>query len=367
MKSTMRSIFNLILVLGFCLAVPYAARGEALPDSAYVSGLVGHAQGYSLSCESRSAADLAQFWGLEVGETEFLRSLPEAGNPEQGFVGDPNDAWGFLPPRGYGVHAGPVAASLRDFGLQAEAHDGLDWDDLRSEIAAGRPVIVWIIGAMWDGQAVEYEAPDGSTSRVAVFEHTMLLAGYNQDYVQVVDAYTGQYQTYSLGSFLKSWAVLGDMAVFAHRDQPAPTDPPPTSPTVTYTVQRGEYLIELAKRFGTSWRELAQLNSISYPYTLYPGQVLQLPPTQPPASTPEQPATPSAYQTTLPLVQRSTLLPLQAPARPTAAGPATMTVLYADSLIRYSHYMGLDWQLLIRLNDLQPPFLLYPGQVLKVR
>ena len=33
-----------------------------------------------------------------------------------------------------------------------------------------------------------------------------------------------------------------------------------------------------------SWLELAQLNSISYPYTIYPGQVLQLPagkPTEP--------------------------------------------------------------------------------------
>ena len=43
----------------------------------------------------------------------------------------------------------------------------------------------------------------------------MILTGYNQDTVQVVDAYSGQYQTYSLSTFLNSWAVLGNMAVFA--------------------------------------------------------------------------------------------------------------------------------------------------------
>src|SRR4030066_652743 len=70
------------------------AQGESLPDSAYVTGVVGHAQGYSLSCEARSVADWAAYWGVNIGEAEFLEALPHADNPEDGFVGNPNDAWG---------------------------------------------------------------------------------------------------------------------------------------------------------------------------------------------------------------------------------------------------------------------------------
>ena len=40
-------------------------------------------------------------------------------------------------------------------------------------------------------------------------------------------------------------------------------------------MQPGDYLIALAKRFGTSWEKLAELNSIGYPFIIHPGQVLQ--------------------------------------------------------------------------------------------
>ena len=176
------------------------------------------------------------------------------------------------------MHAGPVAETLQEFGLTAEAHHELSWDNLREEIDAGRPVVVWVIGQMWGGKPVEYEAPDGSTTTVAAFEHTMILTGYSSDTVQVVDAYTGQYQTYWLKTFLKSWGVLGNMAVFGSREV-SNSDASVRSETQgeSYTVQYGDYLVALADSFGTTWQELAQLNSIGYPYTIFPGQVLMLP------------------------------------------------------------------------------------------
>jgi uncharacterized protein YvpB len=253
------------------------ARGDALPDSVYISGVNGHAQKHSLSCEARSAADLATFWGIHIGENEFLEALPRSENPDSGFVGDPNDAWGRVPPRSYGVYAGPVADTLRHFGLQSEAHNNLVWDDLRFEINAGRPVIVWVIGQMWGGTSVRYTAPDGSSSRVANFEHTMILTGYNHDTVQVVDAYSGQYQTYWLSTFLNSWGVLGNMAVFTSLEAVVKTEAPAETHADTYTVQPGDYLIELAHRFGISWETLAQLNNIGYPFVIQPGQQLHLP------------------------------------------------------------------------------------------
>ena len=62
------------------------------------------------------------------------------------------------PPASYGVHAPPVAELLREFGLQAEARSGMTWDELRAEIAAGRPVIAWVIGQIWSGTPQKYRA-----------------------------------------------------------------------------------------------------------------------------------------------------------------------------------------------------------------
>ena len=68
----------------------------------------------------------------------------------------------------------------------------------------------------------------------------------------------------------------------------------------SYTVKKGDYLIALARRFGTSFDVLAELNSIGYPFTIFPGQVLRLPESvQPPAG--EE----TGYQMILPMVQRN--------------------------------------------------------------
>ena len=143
----LKRLFRIVALATLLILVDVStAQGDDLPDSAYISGVNGHAQKHSLSCEARSAADLATFWGIRIGENEFLEALPRSDNPENGFVGNPNDAWGNIPPHGYGVHAGPVADTLRHYGLQARRYNNLSWDDLRAEINAGHPVIVWVIG-----------------------------------------------------------------------------------------------------------------------------------------------------------------------------------------------------------------------------
>jgi uncharacterized protein YvpB len=198
-----------------CLALILCAAGNprSLPEKAVIANLAGRAQTYQLSCESRSAVDLAAFWGIAIKEKKFLRLLPRSNNPDLGFVGRPNDLWGDIPPRSYGVHAGPVANLLREFGLDAAARRELTWEDLRQEISAGRPVIVWVIGQMQRGIPQVITFKDGNQSLVARFEHTMILYGYDPNRVYVLDAYTGQKQTYPLKAFKASWKVLGRMAV----------------------------------------------------------------------------------------------------------------------------------------------------------
>jgi len=173
--------------------------------------VVGHPQLYTLDCEARSAVDLAAFFGVEIDERDFLSKLPKSDNPEDGFVGDFRGPTGQIPPQSYGVYVKPVAALLRDYGLHAHAKTDYAWENLQAEIAAGRPVMVWIIGNTWPGYAVEYTTPDGQTTFVANFEHTGIVTAYDETTVTIVDGDLTYWRTQE--EFLQSWSVLHNMAV----------------------------------------------------------------------------------------------------------------------------------------------------------
>ncbi|MEM1188182.1 MAG: peptidoglycan DD-metalloendopeptidase family protein [Pseudomonadota bacterium] len=102
-------------------------------------------------------------------------------------------------------------------------------------------------------------------------------------------------------------------------------------PEQRYTVLRGDTLYSISFRYGLDFRRLAAANRITAPYTIYPGQTLQLreadlPPTQPRASapavrrtSPPSVATPSGTA----VAPASTAAPSPAPAAtPEAASPA---------------------------------------------
>jgi uncharacterized protein YvpB len=189
-----------------------------LPASAYIAGMDGQNQALILDCESRSAVDWAKHFGFNIDELDFLSHLPYSDDPETGFVGNPNGNWGNIPPNDYGVHALPVANLLREHGLTASSFKSLSWDDLRAEIAAGNPVIVWIIGNNFrnivNGTPHYYIAGStGNLSVVAPNEHTAILVGYNPTYVTVLNG--ASFLDVSIDQFLNSWSVLDFMAVVA--------------------------------------------------------------------------------------------------------------------------------------------------------
>lgn len=68
---------------------------------------------------------------------------------------------------------------------------------------------------------------------------------------------------------------------FTMRIDLLPLSTPPSTPTSaclqTYVVKRGDYLVDIARRFGVDWRAIAALNRIEDPSRIYPGQVLCIP------------------------------------------------------------------------------------------
>ena len=326
---------------------------DDLPDYAFVEGIVGHGQAYPLSCESRSAADVAGYWGIAVSETVFFDQLPKSDNPEVGFVGSVFGTWGQTPPNPYGVHAPPIANLLREYGLDATAQKGFTVKKLKAEIAAGRPVIVWVIGRVWSGTSQIYTANDGSEVTVAAYEHSMIAYGYDLGAVYLIDAGSGSRAAYSYDNFRTSWRVLGNLAVTAAGPINGEVEIPADTGDLgdSYIVQPGDYLSELAKLWGISWQDLAAINGITYPYVIVPGQILltgknvDLPL---PASTPA----PSPTATPAPTPE------------PTPVPEVSYLVQQGDHLMQISREFETDWKEIVSLNNLVYPYLVYPGQKL---
>ena len=195
----------------------YYGQTLIIPSQAAPSGKVlavtGRLQAWPLDCEARSAVDWAGYFGVGIGEADFVSQLPASDDPDSGFVGDVSGQLGQTPPASYGVYAGPIASLLRAYGVSARAASGLSWDALRAEIDANRPVMVWVVGQVWNGAAFDYTASNGHTTRVVPYEHTLLVIGYGSGTVTLLDG--GTVYTRSLPQFIASWGVLGNMAVLA--------------------------------------------------------------------------------------------------------------------------------------------------------
>jgi LysM repeat protein len=194
----------------------YAGQVLTVPGGA-TTGVQLHVQGklqtLPLDCESRSAVDWAAYFGISIDELGFFWSLPVSDDPDTGFVGDVYGAWGQIPPAPYGVHADPVAAALNRYSVPARAVHNYSWEELKGELDAGRPVIVWVIGHVTGGMGTWYAASSGYTTLVAPYEHTVIVTGYGAGDVTFLDG-ASVYRR-SLAEFLDSWAALGNMAIVA--------------------------------------------------------------------------------------------------------------------------------------------------------
>jgi uncharacterized protein YvpB len=187
------------------------ASNVEIPMSSYVSGLKGTPQIYTLDCEAQASVDWAKYFGVDIDEMDFIDHMPRSDDPESGFVGYINGAMGQLPPNDYGIHASPIAAMLKDYGLPSKAKHNWTLAGIQAEIAAGQPVIVWIVNMPFEIDSQEYTASNGNTTTVARYEHTWIITGYNASTVTVVDSEW----TYNvnIATFMERWEALGKQAV----------------------------------------------------------------------------------------------------------------------------------------------------------
>lgn len=127
----------------------------------------------------------------------------------------------------------------------------------------------------------------------------------------------------------------------ASKPKPAPKPAPKKktkskAKTVTYTVKKGDTLSAIAKKYNTSWQELAKLNKLKDPNLIHPGQKITITGT------------------------------VNAEAKPKPKAETTYTVKKGDTLSAIAKKYGTTYQKLAKANGIANPNLIYPGQKIKI-
>ncbi len=115
---------------------------------------------------------------------------------------------------------------------------------------------------------------------------------------------------------------------------PEPPEPPQPPPPGRYIVQRGDTLAAIARRFGVTAEAIARLNNITNPNLIFAGQELLIPAIAPPGTD----------------------------------GPATVSYVFraGDTLYTIGLRFGTPWQAIAAANNIQAPWTITPGQVLRI-
>lgn len=71
--------------------------------------------------------------------------------------------------------------------------------------------------------------------------------------------------------------ILNPNAIYAGQELKIPSGAPGPAPQFMHTVEPGDTLLRLSVRYGVTWQAIAEANSLTSPYVLYPGQTLVIP------------------------------------------------------------------------------------------
>lgn len=136
-----------------------------------------------------------------------------------------------------------------------------------------------------------------------------------------------------------------------------------------YTVSRGDTLYSIAWRYEKDFRELAEWNDIAPPYAIYPGQRLVMQPVSKDGTISQQ----ERPQVLVDSVTGESIA--EAPARSQQTSetrdrqreqPRQIVVKKNDTLYAIARTQGFTHYQIARWNHLRSPYVLKPGQVLRL-
>lgn len=109
-----------------------------------------------------------------------------------------------------------------------------------------------------------------------------------------------------------------------------------------YTVKAGDSLWKIGQKFGIPYLDIAKINNIPSPYVIRPGQVLKL------------------KKKDEPIISN----PIEEPQEQTTD---TYTVKAGDSLWKIGQKFKVNYMEIAKLNGINAPYIIHPGQVLKIK
>ncbi|MGP7818373.1 C39 family peptidase [Niallia sp. 01092] len=177
-------------------------------------------------CEVTSLAMLLQYAGIDVDKMTLAEEITKDstpykqingkiyyGHPNNGFVGN---MYSIKEP-GFGVYHKPIAKLANNY-LPNLIVDltGSDFDKLKTHLSDNRPV--WVITntkykKLSDNQFQTWITPN-STIKITKSEHSVLLTGYDDDYIYFNDPLTGKKNKKApIKDFQESWVQMGSQAI----------------------------------------------------------------------------------------------------------------------------------------------------------
>ncbi len=177
-------------------------------------------------CEVTSLAMLLNDAGEKVDKMELAEKIkkdptPQTisggqihfGNPNDGFVGS---MYNYKEP-GFGVYHKPVAELAEQY-LPGNINDltASDFEELKYYLSDGRPI--WVITntsykPLNDNLFQTWDTPSGKV-RITYKEHSVLLTGYDSEFVYFNDPLTGvKDKKAPINEFKESWVQMGSQAI----------------------------------------------------------------------------------------------------------------------------------------------------------
>ena len=186
---------------------------------------------YPTGCEGASAAAVLQFYGLDVTLDEMIDAIPRENiefrdgkrygpSIEEKFVGDPSGGYTSNNP-GYGAFSPVVAKAMNNVLAKHESQKvalnitGATTADLFRNLRNGNPMVIW---ATYNMTTPEYKNSWYINETGEYFSyprgtHVMVLRGYDEKNVYIMDPNGGSYKTFTRTAFESKYELLGNQAV----------------------------------------------------------------------------------------------------------------------------------------------------------
>lgn len=177
---------------------------------------------YPNGCETIALYLMLKYYGVNVSPETLVNNLRKGdgvhwesgirygGDPEIEFVGDPRDA------HGYGVYQKPIINLASKYKSGMVDYTGHSLNQVLELVRSGKPVQVWVsinlkntsVCADWIHKA------SGKKIKWICSLHSVVIVGFNDNYVYVSDPYTGSIKKYGRTQFQKMYNLFGKRAIY---------------------------------------------------------------------------------------------------------------------------------------------------------